>query len=69
MLFLFCFLYVHVCVCARARLCVCVCVCVSRHACPRNVKGPIEEQWLAGLQVDGNANFNDGSKGPNMSDW
>jgi hypothetical protein len=33
------------------------------------VKGPIEEQWLAGLQVDGNANFGDVSKGPNMSDW
>jgi hypothetical protein len=58
-LFLFCFLYVH----------VCVCVCVSMHACPPNVNGPIEEQWLAGLQVDENANFDDGSKGPNMSDW
>jgi len=46
-----------------------VCVCVSTHTCPPNVKGPLEEQWLAGLQVDGSANFDDGSKGPNMSDW
>lgn len=44
-------------------------VCMSTHACTPNVKGPIEEQWLAGLQVDGNANFDDGSKGPNLSDW
>jgi len=36
---------------------------------PPNMKGPIEEQWLAGLQVGGNAIFDDGSKGPNLSDW
>ena len=46
-----------------------MCVCVSTQACPPNMKGPIEEQWLAGLQVGGNANLDDGSKGPNMSDW
>jgi len=57
--------FVCVCVCARARACVCVCVC----ACPPTVKRPMEEQWLAELQVGGNANFGDGSKGPNMSVW
>ena len=58
----------NMCVYVCARVCKYVCVCVSMQACPPSMKGPIEEQWLAGLQVGGNANFGDGSKGPNMSD-
>jgi hypothetical protein len=43
--------------------------------CPPNVKGPIEEQWLAGVQVGGNASVDDGSMEPkcvrlvNRSEW
>jgi hypothetical protein len=36
----------------------------STYACPPNVKGQVEEQWLAGLQVYGNASLDDSSMGP-----